>query len=46
MWDVISGVSAGALNGGGVASFTVGKEKEMIEFLENLWRTMEDSKVW
>lgn len=32
-WDVVTGVSAGAINSAGVSVFPIGKEKEMTEFL-------------
>lgn len=32
-WDVVTGVSAGAINTAGLSMFPVGKEKEASEFL-------------
>lgn len=32
-WDVVTGVSAGAINSAGISLFPVGKEVEMSEFL-------------
>ena len=34
-WDVVTGVSAGAINAAGISMFPVGKEREMTEFLIN-----------
>ena len=36
-WDVVSGVSAGALNSAGMSIFAVGDELNMSEWLVNLW---------
>lgn len=45
-WDVITGVSAGAMNTGGISIFKVGNEAEMSEFLVNLWMNMTSDMVW
>ena len=35
-WDVVTGVSAGAINTAGMSIFPIGKEKEMVVFLDTL----------
>ena len=34
-WDVVTGVSAGAINAGGMSMFPTGMEKEMVDFEEH-----------
>ena len=36
-YDVISGVSVGSINAAGAGLFGVGEEKEMADFLVNMW---------
>ena len=36
-WDVVTGVSAGAINTAGIATWAPGTEKDMIEWLSNAW---------
>jgi predicted acylesterase/phospholipase RssA len=38
-YDVISGVSVGALNTGLLSVFDYGQEKQAVEFLENFYKT-------
>jgi predicted acylesterase/phospholipase RssA len=45
-WDVVSGVSAGALNAGGMSIFATGNEVEMADWLINLWSTIETKDIW
>ena len=45
-YDVISGVSAGAINAGGLAQFPIGQEAEGINYLLDLWRTINSSNVY
>lgn len=42
-WQIVTGISAGTLNGLGFSLFPVGQEKEATDFLEKVWREM-DSK--
>lgn len=42
-WDIITGISAGTLNGIGFSIFPHGKEIEAADYLENVWRSI-DSK--
>ena len=44
-WDVVTGVSAGTLNGGALAAFAPGNEKEFVEFVYKLWNEIEVKKV-
>lgn len=46
MWDVVSGVSAGSLNGGSISTFAPGDEKAMSKFMDELWKSMSNEKVW
>ena len=45
-WDVVSGVSAGALNAAGISIFAVGDEIKMSEWLLGLWTSLETENVW
>ena len=37
-WDVITGISVGAINAGGLAIFEIGQESEAADFLVNTWK--------
>lgn len=43
-WNVVSGISTGALNACGCAQFPLGKEKEMGAFLVETWRSINGSE--
>jgi predicted acylesterase/phospholipase RssA len=45
-WDVVSGVSAGAMNSGGISIFEVGNEKAMSEWLTELWVSLDNSNIY
>lgn len=45
-WEVVSGVSAGTLNGASLAIFAPGEELEYIEFAEALWNRITASDVF
>ena len=45
-WDTVSGVSAGAINTGGIATWPTGTEVEMTEWLSGKWETMTNDAVW
>ena len=45
-YDVVTGVSAGAINSGAVSLFEKGKEGEMVEFLSNQWQTLTNGDVY
>lgn len=40
-WNVVTGVSTGALNAGGLSMFPYGHEKEAAQFLMDVWRNIE-----
>lgn len=42
-YNVVTGISTGALNAGGVAQFAIGNEKPMADFLINTWLTLNGS---
>ncbi|CAG9328638.1 unnamed protein product [Blepharisma stoltei] len=42
-YNVVTGISTGALNAGGVAQFKQGNEKAMADFLVNTWLTLNGS---
>jgi Patatin-like phospholipase len=42
-YDIVSGISTGALNAGGASQFAKGQEKEMADFLINTWLTIDGS---
>lgn len=43
-WNVVSGVSTGALNACGCAQFHMGREKEMSDFLVETWKSLNGSE--
>lgn len=45
-WDVVSGISAGAINTGGIATWATGTELEMTEWLSDKWTTLHTSDIW
>ena len=45
-WDVVSGVSAGAINTGGIATWATGTELEMSEWLSEVWQTVTSEDIW
>ena len=45
-WDVVTGVSAGAVNTAGVSVWEVGKEKEMTEFLIDTLENMHTEDIY
>ena len=45
-WDVVTGVSAGAINTSGIATWAPGTETEMTEWLSNQWVQMRSEDVW
>ena len=36
-WDTVSGISAGAINTGGIATWATGTEVDMTEWLSGVW---------
>ena len=45
-WDVITGVSAGAINTAGTAVFETGDEVNMTEFLSDAWANLTSQNIW
>jgi len=45
-YDIVSGVSVGAINAAHVAQFKSGEEQEASRKLEDLWLGIDNSKVW
>ena len=45
-YDVVSGISAGAINTLALAGFETGKEKEAAQWLSDLWKNLKTSEVW
>jgi len=42
-WNVVTGISTGALNSGGVSMFAMGQEVEMAQFLKSVWLSLNGS---
>lgn len=45
-FDVLTGVSAGAINAGGLAGWPIGQEVEMAQWMSDMWRNLKTSDVW
>jgi predicted acylesterase/phospholipase RssA len=45
-WQVLSGVSVGALNAGGLTKFAIGDENAMADYLIEMWRGISASQVY
>jgi len=45
-WDVISGVSIGAINGAAIAQYPKGQEKEMSAWLTKMWEGVSKNDVY
>jgi predicted acylesterase/phospholipase RssA len=45
-YDIITGVSAGALNAFALSMFPKGQEAEMADFLYNTWFNLSDASVF
>ena len=45
-FDVLSGVSAGAINSGGLAGWPIGKEVEMAQWMSDMWKNLKTSDIW
>jgi predicted acylesterase/phospholipase RssA len=45
-YDVMTGVSAGSLNVGGISLFPVGSEKQMADWIVENWRNMTTAQVF
>ena len=44
-WDVVSGVSAGAINTGAIATWATGTEVEMTEWISDTWANLTTEDV-
>ena len=45
-YDIVAGVSVGAINAAGIAQFKKGQELLCHKYLDDLWRTVDNSTVW
>jgi predicted acylesterase/phospholipase RssA len=45
-WDVISGVSAGSINGAAIALYPPGQEAEMIDWFMGVWNTLDAASIY
>ena len=45
-YDVVTGVSAGAINTGAIALFKPGDEVSLVQFLSDTWAGIKDSNVF
>ena len=45
-WDVVSGISAGAINTAGTAGWSPSEVVEMTEWLSEEWYSLRNSDVW
>ena len=45
-WDMITGVSSGALNAGILSSLTTDEEKDVGRTLKDLWGSIQDSDIY
>ena len=45
-WDIITGVSAGAINTAATSVFATGDEVNMTEFLSDCWANLTSPDIW
>ena len=45
-YDVVSGISAGSINTLAMAGYEIGKEKELADWVSDLWKNLKTSDVW
>lgn len=45
-FDVLTGVSAGSMNAGGMAGWPIGKEVEMAQWMSEMWNNLKTRDVW
>lgn len=45
-WDVVSGISAGAINGAGLAGWKPEEVIEMTEYMSDSWLNIRTSEIW
>jgi len=46
MYDVVSGISVGAINSAGFSLFPKGQEKEATQYLVDVWEQFSESNLW
>lgn len=46
MYDVVTGVSVGAINAAALSLHEIGKEKEAVEFANNMWKNITSDKIY
>lgn len=45
-YDVVTGVSAGSINGGAVATFAPGDEANMVKVISDTWQTLSTDQIF
>jgi predicted acylesterase/phospholipase RssA len=45
-YDVISGISVGSINAGGLSLYPKGQEKEATELLRTMWLNLTNNDIW
>ena len=45
-YDVVTGVSAGAVNSGPVALVAKGEEETLVQYMSNLWNSINDTTIY
>lgn len=45
-YDVVTGVSAGSINGAAIAGWKIGDESEFVTWVSDLWKNLHSSDVW
>ena len=45
-FDVMTGVSAGAINVGGLAGWPIGSEVEAAQWMSDKWAALKTSDIW
>jgi predicted acylesterase/phospholipase RssA len=45
-YDVITGVSAGAMNGAGISLFAIGDEVAMADWIIEMWSSLKNSDIY
>ena len=45
-WDVVTGVSIGAVNGAGLSMFEKGREKEASQYLVDVWGNLTAGDIY
>ena len=45
-FDVMTGISAGAINVGGLGGWEIGREAEAAQWMSDMWKNLKTSDVW